>query len=96
MNWRAELRQLLLRIRKPLGADHGFLLLGLVTTLTVGSILSSAANQEWSVIIRREKEAQLSFDQSQYAAAIMRYKEANGHLLVKLEGLNEVQATRGL
>lgn len=76
--------------------QRGFLLVGLVTVITVGSILSSAAMQEWSIITRRDNEAQLIFVQEQYAAAIMRYQEANGHLPAKLEDLDEVNATVGL
>ncbi|HHN73804.1 MAG TPA: type II secretion system protein [Acidobacteria bacterium] len=83
-------------LARLLADDRGFLLLGLVTVITVGSILASAAVQEWSVILRREREAQLIFVQEQYAAAIMRYQEANGSLPVDLDALNEVHATTGL
>jgi type II secretory pathway pseudopilin PulG len=75
--------------------ERGFLLLGIVTTIVVGSILSGMAVQEWSVIERRDREKQLMFVQEQYAAAILRYQEANGALPTELKQLEEINTQTG-
>ena len=75
--------------------ERGFLLLGIVTTIVVGSILSGMALQEWSVIERRDREQQLMFVQEQYAAAILRYQEANGSLPTELKQLEEINTQTG-
>jgi type II secretory pathway pseudopilin PulG len=75
--------------------ERGFLLLGIVTTIVVGSILSGMAVQEWSVLERRDREKELMFVQEQYAAAILRYQEANGALPTDLEQLEEINTETG-
>jgi type II secretory pathway pseudopilin PulG len=81
--------------KSPRRSERGFLLLGIVTTIVVGSILSGMAIQEWSVIERRDREQQLLFVQEQYAAAILRYQQANGALPTELDQLDEVNTETG-
>lgn len=69
--------------------ERGFLLVGLVTMLTVMGILSGAVAEEWSVIEQREREQELLFIQEEFAAAILRYQEDQGHVPVKLDDLKQ-------
>lgn len=67
--------------------ERGFLLLGVLTTILLLGILSGAVVQEWSIIERREREAQLIFVQEQYAAAILEYQKGQGALPTELKQL---------
>lgn len=70
-------------------ADDGFLLLGVLTTILVMGILSGAVMQDWSIILRREREAELLFIQEQYAAAITEYQKGQGALPTELDQLED-------
>ncbi|RMG49170.1 MAG: type II secretion system protein [Acidobacteria bacterium] len=73
---------------RPRRKQDGFLLLGIVTMLSIFGIMSGMAVQEWSVIERREREAELLFIQEQYAAAILFYQQEQGKYPVSLEDLD--------
>lgn len=75
--------------------ERGFLLLGIVTTIVVGSILSGIMVQEWSVIEKRDNEKELLFIQEQYAAAIYRYQKATGSLPTEIKQLEETKSETG-
>lgn len=84
-------------LQKLPGRERGFLLLGAFTSIMVFSILSGAAVQEWSVIEKREREAQLIFIQEEFAAAISDYKKnaGTGMFPTKLEELTKESSTKG-
>ncbi len=73
--------------RRP--AEQGFLLLGVFVTIMVSGIMTGMVAQEWSVMERREREAQYLFVQEQYAAAILRFQQDQGRFPTKLEELVE-------
>ncbi|MBP7146722.1 MAG: hypothetical protein KBD01_04195 [Acidobacteria bacterium] len=75
--------------RAPRRGQGGFLLVGLFTILVVGGILSGIGVQEWSIIEKREREAQLIFVQEQWAAAIVNYQKDQGGLPAELEQLTK-------
>jgi type II secretory pathway pseudopilin PulG len=60
-----------------------------LTAVLVLGILSGVAIQDWTVIEKREKEAQLLFLQEQYAAAILSYQRGQGALPTTLEQLTK-------
>ena len=65
------------RWRGP-GGEGGHLLIGLMTTVTIMAILSGVGYQHWSIIEKREKEAQLIFIQKQYALALLEFQTERG------------------
>ena len=67
--------------------ERGILLLGILVGLLVLGILSGVAVQRWSVVMRRDREAELLFVQEQYAAAIYAYQKAQGALPTELKQL---------
>lgn len=69
--------------------ERGFLLLGVLTTILLMGIMTGAVMQDWSIIERREREAQLLFVQEQYAAAILEYQKGQGALPTDLEQLKD-------
>ncbi len=69
--------------------DRGFLLVGLLTAILVMGILSGVAIQDWSIVEKREKEAELLFIQEQYAAAILAYQKGQGALPTQLDQLTK-------
>jgi type II secretory pathway pseudopilin PulG len=60
-----------------------------LTTILLLGIFSGVAVQDWSVVERRDREAQLIFIQEQFAAAIDRYQTGQGALPTTLEQLQE-------
>ncbi len=70
-------------------AERGFLLLGVFTTILVMGILSGIVIQDWSIVEKREREAQLLFIQEQYAAAIIAYQKGQGALPTELQQLTK-------
>lgn len=77
------------RRERPGRKEGGFLLLGTITTILVGAILSGMMAKEWSVIEKREREEQLLFVQEQYAAAILRFQKDQGRFPTELKELIE-------
>lgn len=77
------------RGRRTTRGQRGMLLVAVVSTLAVMAILSGVLIQDWSIIERREREAQLLFIQEQYAAAIAEYQKGQGALPTTLEQLME-------
>lgn len=75
-------------VRKKRRSD-GFMLLGLFTAIMIMGMMSGLAVQEWSVIERREREAQLIFIQEQFAAAVLNYQQDQNALPVDLEALTK-------
>ncbi|NJN64857.1 MAG: type II secretion system protein [Acidobacteria bacterium] len=69
--------------------EQGFLLLGAFVSILVSGIMASLVAQEWSVVEKREREAQYMFVQEQYAAAILRFQQDQGRFPTKLEELTE-------
>ncbi len=67
--------------------ERGIVLLGLFTMIMVMGIMSGAAVQEWSIVEKREREAQLIFIQEQYAAGILEYQKKQGVLPATLDEL---------
>lgn len=65
------------------------LLIALFTMTMIGGIMSGMAIQEWSVVEKREREAQLLFIQEQFASAIMNYQADQGALPATLEQLTK-------
>jgi type II secretory pathway pseudopilin PulG len=57
--------------------------------VTVMSILSGVAFQHWSILDRREREAELMFVQKQYAMALLEYQTDRGGPPTDLEMLDE-------
>jgi len=70
-------------------SERGSVLIGVLVILFAMGILAGAVVQEWSIIERREREAQLLFIQEQYAAAILAYQKGQGALPTKLEQLTK-------
>ncbi len=70
-------------------AERGFLLLGVFTTILIVGILSGIVIQDWSIVEKREREAQLLFVQEQYAAAIIAYQKGQGALPTELQQLTK-------
>ena len=67
--------------------ERGIILLGLFTMIMIMGIMSGAAVQEWSIVEKREREAQLIFIQEQYAAGIVEYQKKQGVLPATLDDL---------
>lgn len=65
------------------------LLIAVFSMVAVGGIMSGVAIQEWSVVEKREREAQLLFIQEQFAAAIVNYQADQGALPATLEQLTK-------
>jgi type II secretory pathway pseudopilin PulG len=73
------------RRRKP----NGYILLGMYTMIMVMAIMTGAGMREWSILEKREREAQLIFIQEQYAAAALRYQTKQGALPPDLDVLTK-------
>ena len=61
-----------------LRGQHGYAMVALLVSLSVMSILMTAAMPTWSQIARREKEAELVFRGQQYARAIGLFQRKSG------------------
>lgn len=71
------------------GEEGGFLLLGTLVTLLVGSILSGILAEEWAVIEKREREAEYLFIQEEFALAILEFQKDQGRFPTELKELIE-------
>jgi type II secretory pathway pseudopilin PulG len=74
---------------RPPGGEEGHLLLGLMVLVTIMAILSGVGFQHWSILDRREREAQLLFIQKQYALALLEYQNDRGGPPTELKMLDE-------
>ena len=77
--------------RRPVGAgeEGGFLLLGTLVTILVGSILTGVLAEEWAVVEKREREAEYLFIQEEFALAILEFQKDQGRFPTELSELVE-------
>lgn len=62
-------------------AQAGYLMVALMTAITVMAILAGVAVQSWTDVLRRENEAEMMFRAQEIARAILRYNRDKGPLM---------------
>lgn len=85
------------RQQRTRGGQEGFTLAALIVILTIISIvIAYTVPQQWSLVMRRERERQTIFLMKQYARAIMEWQRKHNAAPVSLDQLKEARDPRML
>jgi type II secretory pathway pseudopilin PulG len=83
--------------RQPTTGAEGFTLAALIVIVTIITIIIAyTVPQQWSMIMRRERDRQTIFLMKQYARGIQRFQQKHGALPVSLDQLIEARKPRML
>lgn len=89
------IRTLPARLAKAARRQEGFTLAGVIVILTVMSIMIAyTVPQQWSIVMRRERDRQTIFVMKQFARGIMNWENKHRSLPVSLEQLQKATAPR--
>ena len=85
------------RQQRTRGSQEGFTLAALIVLLTIISlVIAYTVPQQWSLVMRRERERQTIFLMKQYARAIMEWQRKHNAAPVSLDQLKEARDPRML
>ncbi|HEY0141194.1 MAG TPA: hypothetical protein VGF48_09875 [Thermoanaerobaculia bacterium] len=76
-------------------SERGFTLAGLIVILTIISIIVAfTVPEQWSLVMKRERDRQTIFMMKQYARYILAWQQKHGSLPVSLEQLEKARRPR--
>lgn len=93
----SRVRRALARPQRSTRGQEGFTLAALIVILTIISVvIAYTVPEQWSLVMRRERERQTIFLMKQYARAIMEWERKHNSAPVSLDQLREARDPRML